>query len=166
MGAAVSGAEQGGRRCPDLREDFSGIGLGGHDIWVGDVGYDTAYREVLGRIPPLGGPQSDREKNSESKGWYMGVPPSVGSDDGGGITGGGYLHIPPLEHSHTVHCNQDHYGPISGGGAESGVKGVQAVVGAGWLGIGGDADGGLGGGTDREGRGYGRRRIKLVGKIL
>ena len=43
---------------------------------------------------------------------------------------------------------------MSGGGAEAGVKGVQAVVVAGHNLFGGDADGGLGGGTDRGGAGY------------
>ena len=35
---------------------------------------------------------------------------------------------------------------MSSGGVEDGVNFGQAVVGAGWLGLGGDADGGLGGG--------------------
>ena len=57
-----------------------------------------------------------------------------------------------------------------GGGAEAGVKGGQFVVGVERLGLGGDAAGGLGGGTDGGG---GRIRmlwrwirIILVGRIL
>ena len=125
VGAAVSGAEQGGRRCSELREDFCGIGSGGHAIWVGDVGHDTEHWEGLGRIPLQSGPQYDREKTSESTGRWMGVYPSGGSDGGGGIAGGGYLRIPSPEHSRKVHCNQAHYGPVSGGGTEYGVNGVQ-----------------------------------------
>ena len=59
---------------------------------------------------------------------------------------------------------------MSGGGAEAGVKGGQAVVGTVQLGIGGDADVGSGGRTDGGGgriqMGWILRRIKLVGKIL
>ena len=43
---------------------------------------------------------------------------------------------------------------MSGGGAEAGVKGGQAVVGTVQLGIGGDADVGSGGRTDGGGGGY------------
>ena len=89
----------------------------------------------------------------------MGVPPSVGSDEGGGITGDGYLHLPPPEHSRAVYCFQAHYGPVSGDGMESKVKGGQAMVGSGRLVLGGDTDGGLVGGTDKGGGGIrtGRR---------
>ena len=47
---------------------------------------------------------------------------------------------------------------MSGGGAEAGVKGDQSVVGAGQLGLGGDADDVLVGGTDRRGGGYGQEK--------
>ena len=78
----------------------------------------------------------------------MVVSPAVGRDCGGGITGGGDLNIPSLEHSYTVHCDQAHYGPVSGGGAAAGFKGVQAVVGSGQILLGGDVNVGSGGGTD------------------
>ena len=75
---------------------------------------------------------------------------SAGRNSGrGGIAGGGYLHLPPPEHSHTVHYNEANYGPLSGDEAAAGVKGGQAVVGAGRLGLGGDADRGSGG--EKEG---------------
>ena len=77
----------------------------------------------------------------------MGVFPSGGSNGRGGIKEYGYLLLSPPEHSCTVHCIQAHYGPVSGGEAEAGVNGGQAVVGSGRLGLGGDADGGLGGVT-------------------
>ena len=81
----------------------------------------------------------------------MDVSPSGGSDSGGGVTVGVDLHILPPEHSRTVHCYQAHYGPISGGGAEARVKGGKVVVGSIRIGLGGDAYGGLGGGTDGGG---------------
>ena len=81
----------------------------------------------------------------------MGIPPAGGSDDGGGTSGVGDLNLPPPEHSCTVYCNKAHYGPVSVGGAEAGVKDDQAVVGTGWFGYGGNADGGSGGLTDRGG---------------
>ena len=53
--------------------------------------------------------------------------------------GGGGLCLLPLEHSHTVYCGQANYGPVSGGGAETGSTGIQAVLGSGRGGCGGDA---------------------------
>ena len=50
-----------------------------------------------------------------------------------------------------VNCNQAHYVPVSGGGAEAGLKVGQAVVVARQLGLGGDADGGPGGRTEIRG---------------
>ena len=66
------------------------------------------------------------------------------------------------EHSRTVYCDQAHYGPVSGGGAEAEVKDVQTVVISVSIGNGGYLEGGLGGRMDRgseEGRrdGYGDR---------
>ena len=84
----------------------------------------------------------------DRKGQLMGVSPSGGRYGRGRITGGGDLFLPPSEHSRTYYCDQAHYGPLSGGGEEAGVKGFQAVVGELRLGIGGDVDGGSVGGTD------------------
>ena len=78
----------------------------------------------------------------------MGVSPAGGSSGRGSITGGGDLHLLPPEHSRTVHCDQAHYGFMSGAGAEDRVKVRQAVVGAGWLGLGRGLGGGSGGGMD------------------
>ena len=125
MGAADSGVEQGGFGCPDLGPDLPGGGSVGNDLWVGDVGRDTLHWEGFGRIPPQGGPQSDREATSERMGRSMGIPPSGGRGGGGRTTGGGELRLLPPEHSCTVYCCQDHYGPVSGGRAEAGIKGDQ-----------------------------------------
>ena len=46
-----------------------------------------------------------------------------------------------------VHCNQAHYGYVSGGGVDTGPNDILAVVGTGWSGYGRDADCILGGGT-------------------
>ena len=85
----------------------------------------------------------------------MGVSPTGRSGGGGGITGGGDLNLLPLEHSHTVHWYQAHYGPVSGVVSASGFKGGQAVVVTERIGLGQDVDGGSGGGTDGGGGGYG-----------
>ena len=86
----------------------------------------------------------------------MGIPHD-GSRNGGGWNSGGVdLRLLPPEHSFTVYCNQDHYGPVSGGRAEAGVKGDQVVVGSGCIGCGLYADGGSGGRTNRGTGGYGR----------
>ena len=78
----------------------------------------------------------------------MDIPPAGGLDGGGGTIGGGDPCLPPPDHSRTVHCDQAHYGPVSGGGAAAGFKGVQAVVGSGQILLGGDVNVGSGGGTD------------------
>ena len=80
MGAAVSDADQEGIRCPDLGEDLRGGGSGGHSLQVRDMSNDTAHWEVFGRIPPQGGPHTDREKTSERAGGWMGVSTSGGID--------------------------------------------------------------------------------------
>ena len=156
VGAAVLNAEQGGSGFPNLRDDLCGSGSGNNALWAGDVGKDTAHWEGFGRITPQGGPQDDGEKTSDKKGRWMGVSPSDGRNGRVGITGGGYLHLPIPEHSRTVHCNQEHYGPVSGGVAEAGVKFIHAVVGEVWIGLGGDADGSSGGRTDGGGGRDGR----------
>ena len=46
--------------------------------------------------------------------------PTGGGDGIDGNKGGGDLCIPPPEHGRTVHCNQAHYGSVSGGGAGTG----------------------------------------------
>ena len=148
MVAAVLGASQGGSGCPELREYLCGGGSGGHDLQVGDVGNDTTHQEDFRRIPPQVDPQADGETTLERTGWGMGVFPTGGSDGRGGITVGGYLCLPPPEQILAVHCYQAHYGPVSGGGAKSGVEGVQVVLGAGRLGLGGEAKIILGGGMD------------------
>ena len=79
------------------------------------------------------------------------LTPTVRGDGDSGTTGGGYLHLPPPEHSRALYCNQAHYGPVFGGRAMPGYKGLQAVVGAGGPILGGDADGGLEGGKIGEG---------------
>ena len=86
----------------------------------------------------------------------MGSSPTGGHNGGGGIVGGRDLHLPPPEHSHIVYCDQAHYGPMSGGGAEDGVKYDQVVMVTGQNRFGGDADRSLGGRTDVGGGGNGR----------
>ena len=151
VGAADEGAEQGRCVCPDLVPDLLGGGPVGHAVQVGDVYHDSPNWEGLGQIPQQGGLQDEGGGNSVRKGEHTGIPPAGGRDDRYGTAGGRYLRIPPPEHSCTVYCDQDHYGPVSNGGAEAGVKGNQTVVGAGRIGCGGYVYGGLGGGTDGGG---------------
>ena len=80
----------------------------------------------------------------------MGVPPTGGVNGKDGPSGFGYLCSPPPEHSHTVHFNQAHYGPVSGGRATPRDKGVKEAVVAVVSGTGGDADGGSVSGTGGE----------------
>ena len=54
----------------------------------------------------------------------------------------------PSEHGHIVHCNQAHYGPVFGGGAENRANDIQSVVGTGRGGCGKDVDINSGDGMD------------------
>ena len=65
----------------------------------------------------------------------------------------GYLSHTLPEHGRTINFDQAHYGPVSGGGATPGDKGVEAVVGAGvYVPVGNSYGGpGVGTGTGREG---------------
>ena len=98
---------------------------------------------LIGRQPQRGG-----------WGW-AGVSSTGGRDVVGKVTGCGGLHLPSTEHSHTVHCDQAHYGPVYGGGEASGVMGCQAVMGTSRFVLGRNVDsgsgGGMGGGGDING---------------
>ena len=85
-----------------------------------------------------------------------GHTPAIRCDGGGGPAGGGDLCLPPPEHSCTVYYDQAHYGLVSGGEADTGDTGIQAALGSGRDGCGGDANGGLGGRTERGAGGDGR----------
>ena len=78
--------------------------------------------------------------------------PTAVCDVRGGIEGGEDLRLTPPEKD-TVYCDQDHYGHVSGSGAEARAKGGQSVAGAGRTGFGGEVDIGSGGGTERGGEG-------------
>ena len=104
--------------------------------------------EDFGRLPPQDALHTDGTATTEGIRWEVGVSPAGGGNDVGGVTGGGDPRLPPIEHNHAVHRNQDHYGTVSGGTEPTGDKGVQAVVGAGISGLDGDA---YGGSRDRTG---------------
>ena len=89
-------------------------------------------------------------------GMSCGHTPAIRCDGGGGPAGGGDLCLPPPEHSCTVYYDQAHYGLVSGGEADTGDTGIQAALGSGRDGCGGDANGGLGGRTERGAGGDGR----------
>ena len=72
----------------------------------------------------------------------MDIPPSGGRDGRGRTEVGGDLRLLLPEHSLKVHCDQDHYGPVSGGGAGTGSTGIKMVVGTGRFGCGGSSEGG------------------------
>ena len=66
-----------------------GVGPVGNVVRVGDLGDNPLHWEGVGRIPPQGGPQADREESLESKGWCMDITPTGGLDGGDRATGGG-----------------------------------------------------------------------------
>ena len=85
----------------------------------------------------------------------MGVSPAGGCDGRGRINTGGDLSLLSLDCSITFYCNQANYGRVSCSEAEARVKGGHAVVGAGYIRLGGDTEIGWGGGRNV---GRGRRR--------
>ena len=85
-----------------------------------------------------------------------GHTPSGGRYGGGVPAGGGDLRLLRPEHSRAVYCNKDHYGPVYGGGADTGDTGLHVLMISGRGGCEGDVDGGSGGGTYGGGEGYGR----------
>ena len=56
VGEADAGLDQGGGGCPNLGSDILVNGAVDPDIHIQDVSDDTTHREVVGRIPPQGGP--------------------------------------------------------------------------------------------------------------
>ena len=72
-----------------------------------------------------------------------------------------------VEKLYVLGWNKSHYGPVYGGGAETGAKDIQAVEVTGRGGCVSDLDGDLGGGRDIRGgiigTGWRQIRIKLVG---
>ena len=85
----------------------------------------------------------------------MGVSPAGGCDGRGKIIGCEDLSLFTLYHSLTFYCDQANYGRVSCSEAEARVKGGHAVVGAGYIRLGGDTEIGWGGGRNV---GRGRRR--------
>ena len=108
------GIEQVGVGCPDLGTDILGGGAVGPAIRIIEVGDEATYWECVGRIPPQGGTQADREA----------IYPSGRRNGRSGTTGGAYLRLPPPEHSGICYCNQAHYGPVSGIGEETRYKDI------------------------------------------
>ena len=94
------------------------------------MGYFPVHWEDAVQFPPQGGLHVDREAEEEEYGWCVGLPPTGGGDDRGGPTGSGDLCRPSPEHGRTIDCDQDHYGPVSGGGVTPGDEGAELVVGS------------------------------------
>ena len=156
MGPAVSGADQGGSGCPDLREDLRGGGSGGHALRVENVGNDTTHPEGFGRILQQGarrltGRQPQRGRDG---GWVY--PPLEEAMAEEGLqeveiyvsrrqnTAAQFIATRPIMYLFLAAARR----PGQGWPIGDGIKGVQAVVGSGRLGLGGDAGGGSGGVTD------------------
>ena len=69
------------------------------------MGTEAAHEESVGRIPTQGGPQADQEATAEGKGMRLGLPIDGECNGGGGFAGGGYLRLPPPEHSSAIYCD-------------------------------------------------------------
>ena len=75
MGAADLYIDQGGSRCQVIGTYLLGGGAIVTAIRVRDMGPDATYEEVVGRIPPQGGPQADGTAAVEGAGQRLGLPP-------------------------------------------------------------------------------------------
>ena len=83
--------------------DFFGGSTIGNTLWVEVMVHDAAHEEVFGWITPQGGPQADREATMERMGRRVGLTPSGGCNDRGGLAGSGDFRLPPLDHSCAVY---------------------------------------------------------------
>ena len=83
----------------------------------------------------------------------MVLPPTCRGNGVVGHTGVVDIRRPPTEHSRTIYCNTDNYGPVSGGGVSPRVKGVEAVMVSGGPGSMGETDGGSYGRIGNRGEG-------------
>ena len=92
------------------------------------MGHDTEHWEGVGRVSPQGGQQAYRGATLAREGGHVEIPPNVVRDDGSGTSGGGNLRLLLLERSRTVYCNQPHYEPVYGGGADTRAMGLQEVM--------------------------------------
>ena len=131
--------------------DIMGGGPVGNYLLGRDMVHDPTHQEGVGRIPPQGGTQVDREATSESEGRRVEIPSTRRRYVGVRPAEDGDLCLLTPEHSRIFYCDHAHYGPVYGGGADTGSTGFQSVVGAGRGGRVGVADGGLVGGTDEGG---------------
>ena len=104
VGAADLGNDQVGIGCPYIGEYLIGSGTIGPYIRVIYTDPDTAYAEGTGRIPPKGGLQSDGGATAEGTGQRLGLPPYLGCNGRGGVTGGGDLRLLPPEHRIAIYC--------------------------------------------------------------
>ena len=118
------------------------------------------HQEDAGRLSPPGDIATDGVAANIEGGWEMGLPTSGYGNGRCGLLGGGDECRLPPEHSCTCHCNQTHYGSVSGGGAAPWEAGTPEVLGTGDLGPGGDAGGCKGGRDIRVGGGWRWKRLR------
>ena len=71
------------------------------------------------------------EATSDRDGRSVDISFAGARDEGSRTAGGGDLRLLPPEHGCTLNHDQYHYGPVSGGGAETGAKDIQSVLGTG-----------------------------------
>ena len=102
--------------CPYLRGTLCGGIPGSSFVCVRDVGDDTMHWKYYGRNTTQVGPQADGAVILDRGLWWLGLSPAGGIYHVGMVTGGEDIRLPLPEHSHTFHCNQAHYVPVSGGG--------------------------------------------------
>ena len=151
MGLPVEVLGTGGRRRPDIRDIFPRGGSGSVTLQIGDVGDISTHLEDAGWLSTLGDKPTNKAESKTSGRQELAVPPNDDVDIRGGLGGGGDIHHTPPEHRHTFHCDQKHYGSMSGSGAAPWGAGIPAVVGIGYSGPRGDAGGEKCSGYDRDG---------------
>ena len=131
------------------------------------MGTDAAHEEGVGRITPQGGPQDDREATIERTGPRLGLPlldePMVDAGLQEVVTYT-YRHQNTVAQYISTRPIMD-LCPVSGEETEAGTKGGNEMVVTGRFGFGGDADGGLRGGTERKEGGY-RQERDVNGRLI
>ena len=134
IGVAVKNSGKEGGRCTDIRTILQVGGLSHIDLWLGEVGGDPSHCQDAGDLPPHDRPLTDREETLETNLWEMWVPPTLphpgGGDEGHEPGKGGGVNCANAEHGVSIHCDTSNPRPVNGYEAETGVMGVQNVVGA------------------------------------
>ena len=118
----------GGHRCTYIVMLLPGHQIGSTDLWSRYMCGDPPHREGPMWVSPLGVMMDCWEGNTSTIQWYMGLPPYVGGHEGSGPGGYVDLYLQASEYCGIIHSSSAHFLPMTGGGAEASIAGVEEMV--------------------------------------